>query len=179
MKKMRRFLFFGLIFLALLPLNGSAAAQTGTVIYVNPPVTQVEPGLPFTVEVWVKDVVNLYAYDVLVNYDSAYLTFNSADYGELLFPDMPVRCEEIETGVVQCAASQQSPHEPTSEDGVLFTITFTAKLDEKYTYLTIDKESVLTDWPNVADLPYTSQDGDVQIGDAEPGYDAFIPVFLH
>lgn len=180
MKKTRLLLFISLVILAILPLNGNAAAQTGTVVYVGPELTEVEPGDSFTVEVWVKDVVDLWAFDVTIFYDTDYLTFDSAEFGDFISPDMQPALGETSPGAIQCAASQNvtiSP-DPQSGDGVLCRISFTAKVEEKFTYLTIDTESILSDTDGFVIL-YSPEHGAVQIGDAEPGFEAFIPVFLH
>ncbi len=162
MKKARLLLFISLVVLAILPLNGSAAAQTGTMVYVDPELTEVEPGDSFTVEVWVKDVVDLYGFDVVLNYDPAYLDYHSISMGDFLDVGNSLTCGSTSAGTVQCNNAQINPSTPKNGDGILFSVTFEAKSEERYTYLTINENSILTDWPDVDDLPYTSQAGDVK-----------------
>ena len=180
MKKVRLFPFIGLVLLAILPLNGSAAAQTGTVVYVDPPLTQVDPDGQFTVDVMVANVEELWAFDIILLYNTNFLTFNSAEFGDFLNPDWQVTLGEISPGVVKCEMTQEqtSSPDPQSGSGWLCRFTFTAKSEEAYTYLTIDPESILSDRNSIA-IPYTPEDGDVQIGDAEPGFEAYIPFFVH
>ncbi|QRN82474.1 hypothetical protein JR338_08560 [Chloroflexota bacterium] len=184
MKKARLLLLISLVFLAILPLNGSAAAQTGTMVYVYPALTEVEPGNPFSVDVMVANIEELWAFDITVSYDIDYLTFISAELGDFLSQGISFGCGEVEDSPdeIQCINTQNDGEPPKYGSGTLFKINFVSKQEEAYTYLSISEPTV--DDPGLVDrngraIPFTSQDGDVKIGDAEPGFEAFIPVFLH
>lgn len=180
MKKARLFLFIPLLLLAFLPLSGRAAAQVGTSISVAPSLTAVAPGEQFTVEVWVRDVADLYGFDVTLNYDPAYLTYDSVAMGNFLDLGSSVNCDLLSTGVVQCNNAQINPSESKYGDGILFWVTFTANHEDAYTYLTVNNCTDLSDRDGFL-IPYTVQNGDVQIGDAEPPSEEshiYIPLFI-
>jgi hypothetical protein len=69
--------------------------------------------------------------------------------------------------------------EPGSGSGILFTVNFTAKMVDADTRVDIiDSLSELVEDGTYALIPYTAQDGFVQIGEGGSTYDIFIPLVV-
>lgn len=130
----------------------STATATGTVVATATPTATPEQtvtaalrvvpaagsylvGETIFVEVWVEDVVDLYAVDIKLAFDAGRLQVQDADPNvagvqviprdDLLSPDLIVRREaDNGAGTVWYAVTQLNPQEPVSGSGALFAFTF-------------------------------------------------------
>jgi hypothetical protein len=93
-------------------------------------------GDAFLVEVWLEDVVDLYAVDIQMAFPPEKLQVVDAaatlpgvqivPRNDLLWPDLLIRREADNlAGTVWYAATQLNPREPVSGSGALFAFTFT------------------------------------------------------
>lgn len=125
----------------------ATATPTATQSAVSTAVLRVLPasgsylvGDTIPVEVWVEDVVNLYAVDIQLAFDATRLQVQDADpnlpgvqvipRADLLLPDFIVRREaNNEAGTIWYAATQINPHEPVSGSGAIFAFTLDLVLE--------------------------------------------------
>ena len=116
-------------------LAAPARAQGGTLVTVQPPVTQVPVGSDLAIELIIVGGVNLNAFDVSIAYDPSLLVLKRWSHGGY-FTNLAVVSEVNQPGSLRLAATQlASP--PVSGDGVLLVLTFTA-LAPGVTNVTID-----------------------------------------
>jgi hypothetical protein len=137
------------------------------------------------VEVWVENVVDLYAADIQLTFDDTRLQVQDADPGQqgvqviprsdLLWPDLVIRREaDNETGAIWYAVTQLHPREPVSGSGALFAL---------YLETTAAGQAAIS----VMDVILATRDGDIipvekfgalyeLAGAPEPGYTLFLPV---
>ena len=172
---MRKTIFrLALITLAvLLVAVAPAAAQTGTVVRVDPAFQQVAPGTTFTLTIQIDDVENLYAYDILLSFPPDKLEAIDAANGDFLqegFGGEPII--DNEEGTVWASNSQVYPAEPQSGSGSLLEISFHAiggRTDADIVLSAV----ILSDIDGVA-IPCSPQHGRVHIG----AYPLYLPLVL-
>jgi hypothetical protein len=112
----------------LLAAVAPAAAQTETVVRVDPDFLQVAPGANFTLTIQIDDVVSLYAFDVRVSFPPDKLEVVSASHGDFLEePFLGLIEWDNEDGTVTAIVSQEYPAEPKSGSGALVTVNLCAK----------------------------------------------------
>ncbi len=173
---MRKTIFrFALISIAvLLAAVALAAAQTGTVVRVEPAFQQVAPGATFTLTIQIDDVVNLYGFDILVSFPPDKLEVVSASHGDFL--EGPFLVDLItpdnEAGTVTAIVSQRNPAEPQSGNGTLVVISFQALGDRTDADIVLS-EVTLSDNNGFA-IPCSLQHGRVHIG----AYPLYLPLVL-
>ena len=173
---MRKTIFrFALISIAvLLAAVAPAAAQTETVVRVDPDFLQVAPGANFTLTIQIDDVVSLYAFDVRVSFPPDKLEVVDASRGDFL--EGPFLVDLItpdnEAGTVTAIVSQRNPAEPQSGNGTLVVITFQALGDRTDADIVLS-EVTLSD-NNGFEIPCSLQDGRVHIG----AYPLYLPLVL-
>jgi hypothetical protein len=133
MKKKRRFwsqyhfwLTIGSLFLMAVLLGASpVTAQSETLLFIDPPMSQVPLGNTITLKVVVTGGNDVNAFDVTVLYDSDRLNLASWEKGDFL-SNLAVVKEEDEPGRLWIAATQLATP-PVSGDGVLLLLHFETK----------------------------------------------------
>ncbi len=151
-----------------------AAAQTGTVVRVDPAFMQVVPDAPFTLTIQIDDVENLYAYDILLSFPPDKLEVVSASNGDFL--EGPFLVDLItpdnEAGTVTAIVSQRTPADPESGSGSLLEINFHVLGDR--TDADIELSAVTLSDNNGLPIFCSLQDGRVHIG----AYTLHLPLVL-
>ena len=157
----------------LLAAVAPAAAETEAVVRVDPAFQHVAPGATFTLTIQIDDVVNLYAFDVLVSFPPDKLEAINAVKGDFLQEglggDPIINNEE---GTIWTVNSQVAPAEPQSGSGSLLEITFRAEADRTDADIVLS-EVTLSD-NNGFEIPCSLQDGRVHIG----AYPLYLPLVL-
>ena len=150
-----------------------AAAQTGTVVRVQPAFQQVAPGATFTLTIQIDNVVNLYAFEILVSFPPDKLEVVSASHGDFLEgPFLGLITWDDDGGTVTAIVSQQNPTEPQTGSGTLVVINFQALGDRTDADIVLS-EVTLSDH-NGFEIPCSLQDGRVHIG----AYPLYLPLVL-
>ena len=150
-----------------------AAAQTGTVVRVDPAFLQVAPDAPFTLTIQIDDVENLYAYDILLSFPPDKLEAINAAIGDFLQEGIGGEPQiDNEEGTVWAINSQVYPTEPQSGSGTLVVINFHALGDR--TDADIVLSAVTLSDNNGFAIPCSLQDGRVHIG----AYPLYLPLVL-
>ena len=157
----------------LLAAVAPAAAETEAVVRVDPAFQQVAPGATFTLTIQIDNVVNLYAFDVLVSFPPDKLEVVSASHGDFLEgPFLGLVTWDNDAGTVTAIVSQQNPTEPQSGSGTLLVITFHALGDRTDADIVLSAVT-LSDRDGYA-IPCSLQDGRVHIG----AYTLHLPLVL-
>ncbi len=152
-----------------------AAAQTETVVRVDPDFLQVAPGANFTLTIQIDDVVSLYAFDVRVSFPPDKLEVVDASRGDFLEGPFLVDLITLdnEAGTVTAIVSKQGEFaEPESGSGTLVVINFHALGDRTDADIVLS-EVTLSDNNGFA-IPCSLQDGRVHIG----AYPLYLPLVL-
>ncbi|MBG0771272.1 MAG: hypothetical protein H0S82_06155 [Anaerolineaceae bacterium] len=153
-----------------------ALAQTGTIVSVDPAYLEVDPGEMFSVDVMVTDVVDLFAFDVMVSYDPGIITFDHFDYGDFIDEGISFTVPH-DPGCVQFVRSQTSSSDPKTGSGTLVTLYFVANQ--------VDGESdIILDLAELSDIdgvliPVDSEDGFVQVGQPKEETETFLPLIVY
>lgn len=179
---MKRFINKTIILLLLLgllnfPLHGYAQAET--LVRVDPQMTVVDKGEAFTLDIRVENVQDLSAFDVALHFNPDHLMVTSLTLGDFLSPGLGGNSYDNETGFIHFYNAIFSSSEPGSGSGILFTVHFTAKTVDVDTIVSIDE--ALTEFVEAETndlIPYTSQNGHVQIGEGSEEYKIFLPLVL-
>ncbi len=151
-----------------------AAAQTGTVVRVDPAFLQVAPSAPFTLTIQIDDVANLYAFEILVNFPPDKLEVVSANHGDFLEgPFLGLITWDNYAGTVTAIVSQQNPAEPKTGSGALVTVNLRAKT-EANGYAELMLTSVELSDNNGFAIPCSLQHGRVHI----EAYPLYLPLVL-
>ena len=157
----------------LLAAVAPAAAQTGTVVRVEPSFQHVQPGDEFTLTIQIDDVVNLYAFEILVSFPPDKLEVVSASHGDFLEgPFLGLITWDNDAGTVTAIVSQQNPTEPQTGSGRLVVITFEAEADRTDADIVLS-EVTLSD-NNGFVIPCSLRNGRVHIG----AYPLYLPLVL-
>ena len=158
---------------ALLAGIAPAAAQTGTIVRVDPAYKLVRQGDEFVLTIQIDDVVNLYAFDVLVSFPPDKLEAINAVKGDFLQEglggDPIINNEE---GTIWTVNSQVAPAEPKSGSGSLVVITFQAEADRTDADIVLSAVT-LSERDGVA-IACSLQHGRVHIG----AYPLYLPLVL-
>jgi hypothetical protein len=158
---------------ALLAGIAPAAAQTGTIVRVDPAYKLVRQGDEFVLTIQIDDVVNLYAFEILVSFPPDKLEVVSASHGDFLEgPFLGLVTWDNDGGTVTAIVSQQNPTEPQTGSGRLVVITFEAEADRTDADIVLS-EVTLSD-NNGFEIPCSLQDGRVHIG----AYPLYLPLVL-
>ena len=157
----------------LLAAVAPAAAQTGTVVRVDPAFLQVAPDAEFDLTIQIDDVENLYAYDILLSFPPDKLEVVSASHGDFLEgPFLGLVTWDNDAGTVTAIVSQQNPTEPQTGSGRLVVITFQA-LGNRTDADIVLSEVTLSDHNGFV-IPCSLQHGRVHIG----AYPLYLPLVL-
>ncbi len=118
------------------PVSEVSAAQSGSVIRLQPSTQQLNVGATITVEIQIDNVANLTAAAIKLQFNPGILQVQDTDpakdgvqieAGNFLSPDFVVVNEvNHETGLIHYAVLQLSTTEPANGSGVLAKITFRA-----------------------------------------------------
>lgn len=160
------------ILIANLLLSGVASAQiASTEIYVFPVTTETTTCSNMTFGIWVKNVVDLTAFHLEINFDPGSVEVTKVENGGFLGTPIETALFEptnspIEvinsTGKILFGVAQQGtngdplPKSIGSEGGKLLEITLKAKTPGNLVPFTIDGEnSILVNWPDAFRIPFT------------------------
>ena len=158
---------------ALLAGIAPAAAQTGTIVRVDPAYKLVRQGDEFVLTIQIDDVVNLYAFEILVSFPPDKLEVVSASHGDFLEgPFLGLITWDNDAGTVTAIVSQQNPTEPQTGSGRLVVITFQA-LGNRTDADIMLSEVTLSDHNGFV-IPCSPQHGRVHIG----AYPLYLPLVL-
>ncbi|MBG0786729.1 MAG: hypothetical protein H0S79_16660 [Anaerolineaceae bacterium] len=164
------------IFITLFGFVHPALAQAGTVVSVEPDYLEVDPGETFSVDVVVTDVSSLWAFDIVVEFDPAIISFDHSEFGDFLDAGMAAPVVS-EPGRISCGLTQVSPSSPKSGSGVLCTFTFIAEdLDGESHLDLVSVELVEHDSYNL--IPTTNMDGFVLVGEPKAEVATYLPLIV-
>ena len=158
-----------------------ALGQTIPVVSIEPDSYEMDPGETFTVEIVVEDVVDLWAFDVVVHYDPNILSFSHSLFGDFLELGFtaPVTSEpgQISCGMTQVADEnpEYSP-DPKSGSGILCKLTFIAESTNGESDLILS-DVILSD-RNGLEIGHLTENGFVQVGEPKAENETFIPLLL-
>lgn len=178
MKKLSQLFFIIGIILSLLSVPVMSSAQTSTVVKIDPNSVVVDPGDSFSVDVMVENVQDLYAFDIIVQFDPEVIIVNQITLGSFLVEGI-ILIQEVNNldGKVQFAMTQVRPEPAKTGTDTLFTIDFSA-LEVGASDLTISQKD-LTEHETYLLIPCDQLNGFVQVGPAKANFDIFIPLFIN
>lgn len=123
----KRWTALGVSILLLVSLAGAGSAQTTSQVSILPTISYVSPGQTFEVSVWVSNVMDLWAYSVVLHFPAGLVEALSMQNGGFLEDGLMGAYQiDNESGILQFDMSQVSPAEPVSGSGVLITISMRA-----------------------------------------------------
>lgn len=171
----RRTFAWAVLLLSLSGVGGSARAQDGTVVWIQPPAGNYQAGETFAVSVGIEDVVGLYGADVRVAFDPARLqVVETAVTPEtnLLSPPWMILYNLVDNqaGTVVYVLTMLNPQVPASGSGALFSFHLRALAMGPAT-VTIS-EQILSNI-NGEVLPATTAGAIYQVG--QPANRVFLP----
>lgn len=170
------FIVIGIIF-SLFSTPRLGSAQLSTVVKIDPDPVLVDPGDSFSVAVVVENVQELYAFDIIVQFDPDVLAASQLTLGSFLAEGWTlIQTIDNVAGTVQFAMTQVAPESAKTGSGTLFTITFMA-LDVGISDLTISQKD-LTEHETYLLIPCDQVNGFVQVGPAKDNFEIFIPLFI-
>jgi hypothetical protein len=168
-----------LVLVITLCFPGAAFSQETTRVFVEPTTTTVTTCSTQTVEVRVKDVVDLTGYHLEISFDPDVIEVTDVVNGGFLAPPGEPALYEptneidnvnglISFGLVQQGDGSGDPV-PKSGDGVLLEITFQAVVPNGTSEIAIDAvNSILVDWPEASAIEFTATDGSVSTESCPP-----------
>ena len=157
----------------LLAAVAPAAAETGTIVRVDPAYKLVRQGDEFVLTIQIDDVVNLYAFEILVSFPPDKLEVVSASHGDFLEgPFLGLITWDNDAGTVTAIVSQQNPTEPQTGSGTLVVITFQALGDRADADIVLSELTLSDD--NGFVIPCSLQHGRVHVG----AYPLYLPLVL-
>ena len=138
-------------------------------------VPEIRPGVLVEVPVEIRDVVDLYAFDIELSYDPEYLEFEDADpnkdgiqpgFGTFLDPGMTlVNIIDPEEGLIHVLMTQVNPAEPKSGSGNLLVLYMTG-LKTGQTTLEVTKVELSTRYGEA--IPVSGMDAEIVIAAEAP-----------
>ncbi|HQC22038.1 MAG TPA: cadherin domain-containing protein, partial [Anaerolineaceae bacterium] len=158
--------------------SGSALAQAGTSLSVNPTPAEARTCSTSTVAVRVADVTDLTAFHLELSFDPSKIEVTAVapgsfliGTGETYLPE-PTNAVNNTTGTVVWGLAKQgsggNPN-PVSGSGDILVLTIKAKLPNETSALTIDgAKSMLVDWPEAQAIPFTDTDGVINTRSCAP-----------
>jgi hypothetical protein len=175
-----------LLGIALLLGGRAAAAPQATIVRCDPATVAGPVGSTIDIDIYVQDVVDLWAGDVRVAFDESVLQVVDADpaatgvqiqpLNTFLSPDYVVRKGVYEEDggqkIVWYAATQIRGSEPVSGSGPLARITFTAQQPGSFT-LPITYHKLVRS--NSLEIPSTAQGCSITFVDVDSGGVTFVP----
>lgn len=160
---------FLLICIFFLLITSAALAQSGARagVFVD---LEIRPGVLVEVPVEIRDVTDLYAFDIEMSFDPEYLEFDDADpnkdgiqpgFGTFLDPGMTLfNLIDPEEGLIHVVMSQINPSEPKSGSGNLLVLYLTG-LKTGQTTLEVTKVELSTRYGEA--IPVSGVDAEIEI----------------
>lgn len=160
---------FLLICIFFLLITSAALAQSGARagVFVD---LEIRPGVLVEVPVEIRDVTDLYAFDIEMSFDPEYLEFDDADpnkdgiqpgFGTFLDPGMTLfNLIDPEEGLIHVVMSQINPSEPKSGSGNLLVLYLTG-LKTGQTTLEVTKVELSTRYGEA--IPVSVVDAEIEI----------------
>lgn len=149
--------------------NGTALAQSGTRMGVFENL-EIKPGVLVEVPVEIRDVTDLYAFDIELSFDPDYLEFEDADpnksgiqpgFGTFLDPGMTLyNIIDPEESLIHVVMSQINPSEAKSGSGNLLVLYLTG-LKTGQTTLEVTKVELSTRYGEA--IPVSGVDAEIEI----------------
>ncbi|HUM49610.1 MAG TPA: Ig-like domain-containing protein [Anaerolineaceae bacterium] len=163
-----------------LALPVAAGAQTETTLYVNPATSSATtcPSSAITVAIRVGNVVNLTAFHLEIYFDPAVIQVNSIvpaafiiGPGETYLPEPSNEIDNV-NGFISWGLAKQGTGgdpNPVSGTGDLILITLHAIVPNDSSPIDIDAaNSILVNWPDAFEIPFTATDGVVNTSSCPP-----------
>ena len=178
MKVFIRTVLFLLVLCFSLGRPARTAAQTGTVVRVNPEQIDLQAGQTATIEIRVEDVTDLFGFAIWIKFNhlKIFITPDSTALGDFLESGLtPVNKIDNDVGFIQYEMTQSGNETPSkSGSGVLLTFEISLLEEVSESALMID-DILLTDRDGV-EIPCQVEHGTVKT----PGYWAltFLPLVL-
>lgn len=129
-------------------VSGSAAAQTGSIVRVDPPNFEVGQGQVEQVDIVIDNAQDVYGIDLRARFDPSIFEIADADPaadgvqlipGSFIKPDFLVRnTADNQKGTLQYVITQVNPTQPVNGNGVVVTLLVRGKSLGKRGQLTID-----------------------------------------
>ena len=177
--KFGRILLLVSVCLAALAAPGPAWSNGLTQIVVHPATETVQTCSEQTIAIQVQDVENLTGYHLEIGFDPTAIQVTNVTNGGFLDEAAagvffePTNAIDNVNGRVTFGMVQQNasddPMTPKSGTGDLILITFEAITWSQTTDITIDSEnSMLVDWPDAFEIPYTVSNGSVTTQSCAP-----------
>ncbi|MBC7257059.1 MAG: hypothetical protein H5T66_13255, partial [Chloroflexi bacterium] len=162
------------LFMAVSPVGG-ALAQGNARVTISPASATVGEGQTTAVQVWVRDVQDLYGLDIRLQFDPAAVEVVD-EYpqqggiqvrpGDFLNVDFIIRnTVNNEEGTIWYALTQVNPSAPASGSGVAFVILFRGKRAGLTSTLAFTNAQLAT--RSGAMIPCTAEDGEIRVVQAE------------
>lgn len=102
---------------------GSAQAQAGTVIKVDPATISLDNNQATSLNITVEGVTNLYAFDIIITYDPSIISITSLEKGNFLQTGFEaMKSVDNVQGKAELAYTELPPTEAVSGNGILITI---------------------------------------------------------
>lgn len=177
MNRNRFFKSFFIIIIMFFGFSQPVFGQTGTVVKIDPNYLNVDPGDTFTIDVVVENVVNLWAFDVSIDFDPDIIAFDHSEFGGFLDAGLiaPVTSEP---GRISCGLTQMLSSEPKSGSGILCSLTFIAQDIDGESDLVFNSVELVEDESFLL-IPSTNSNGFVQVGNPKTLIDVFIPLLIY
>jgi len=119
--------------IAVMTLTNAQAQETATQVGIFEP-AQVAPGEVVQVPIFIKNVQDLYGFDVIIEFDPGIVQVEDADLsnpnvqvslGDFLDPGLLLfNAADNEIGMIRFTMSQYNPSDPKTGEGILFVVRF-------------------------------------------------------
>jgi len=156
-----------------------AYSQAGTQVRVFPAQVTLQPGESATIEIWVDDVEELFAFAADITFDPDLISAKDLTLGGFLEPGQEViNSIDPDNGSIQYHMTQWGESTPSkSGSGVLFSFEIT--LLDATAGSDIKIELIVLSDRNGVDIPCEVQHGVVKSPGSGLGFLVFLPLILH
>lgn len=182
MKDKFKVLFLFILIFNLVDVPSPGSAQSLPFVRVQPAIVEVNSEEAFTLSVIIENVVNLYGFDINLEFDPNLIDVTGVEMGDFLEQGLYFNVIDNYTGNIQIVNSQQDPSESKSGSGILVLIHFTALTEAGTSSISLvepDTVVVLTD-RNGFDIECDLVGGFVEVfgsGEKE-NYSIYVPLIL-
>ena len=158
MKSLKWLSLISVLIIGFAIINTVTAPVTLPTVYIDPSEVSANPGDTFTINVNIKDVVDLFSYDVRIRWPRGLLQCLGATKGPFLAgqPGGTLFLPKIYPDYIMVAETTMGPYPGVSGSGTLFTVNFKV-LDAGKCTLDIYASTLLDSGLNP--IPHTSEDG--------------------
>ena len=167
-KRINQLSFCLVVLLVTLLIPSNVFAQAGTTVLVSPASSTATTCAPWEIAINVADVVDLTAYHLEISFDPGYLDIVEVRNGDFLDEGLYEVTNSFDNiaGTISFGMAQQNhladPIEPKSGSGTLIIIKVQATGENQTVDFTIDDtNSLLVNWPDVQEIPFTATNGSV------------------